>query len=79
MAMFECERVESPAEWAEEEASRDFPTELTCDIGIIVLELEFHSWSKERGYAIYRDTNSHREDVKVFNNDGKLVADIRED
>lgn len=79
MTMFECERVEPPAEFAEEEGERDFPSELTCDIGVIVLELEFRSWSAEDGYATYCDTNSLHEDVKVFNNDGKLVADVHED
>lgn len=75
MGMEVCKRIEEGAE----EADRDFPTHLTCDIGVIVLELEFRSWSAADGYAIYRDTNSHQEDVKVFNNDGTFVADIRED
>jgi hypothetical protein len=75
MSMEICARVDEGAA----EAGRDFPTHITCDIGVIVLELEFQSWSAADGYAIYRDTNSHHEDVKVFNNGGKLVADIRED
>jgi hypothetical protein len=75
MSMESCERVEEGAE----EASRHFPTQLTCDLGVIVLELEFQSWSAADGYAIYRDTNSHHEDVKVFDNDGTLVAEVRED
>lgn len=80
MGMEVCEREQDiPEEHREEEESRDFPTRLTCDIGVIVLELEFESWSRSDGFAIYRDTNSHREEVKVFNNDGTLVADIRED
>lgn len=77
MTMFECQRLNPPP--SPEDEGRDFPTELTCDIGVIVLELEFQSWSADRGYAVYKDTNSLGEEVKVFNNDGKLVADIYED
>lgn len=76
MGMFECEikQVEGF-----ESDGEDFPTWLTCDIGVVVLELEFSSWSAADGFAWYRDTNSHQEHHKVFNNDGKLVADVRED
>lgn len=80
MSMFECERVQTPEQTPEDEPmSRHFPTYLRCDIDVIVLDLEFRSWHREDGYAIYSDINSHQESFKVFNNDGKFVADIRED